>query len=195
MAKYLDLEVSLIGVEPRIWRRFLLARRATFLDLHHAIQDACGWEDYHLWEFQDERGQEKIAVCDHSEYDDGRMTPLAGDVLLVAWFARKAERCVYVYDFGDYWEHLVELKGVVELPEKFVRRLTGGERAFPPEDCGSLPGYEACCEAFGISDEQLRKVKREDPAWWEDLQNRKEWLGDWDPERLDLKALKAAFDR
>ena len=125
----------------------------------------------------------------------GRSTPLDGDVLLVDRFLKRAKQCVYVYDFGDYWEHLVELKQVVELPEKFVRRLVGGERAFPPEDCGSLPGYEECCEAFGMSDGDLAKLKRSDPEMWDEMESRKEWMGDWDPERLDLKALKTVFGR
>ncbi len=34
----------------------------------------------------------------------------------------------------------------IESPDVFRRRLVGGERAFPPEDSGGLPGYERCVE-------------------------------------------------
>ncbi len=37
MAAYYDFEVSLREAKPRIWRRFLIARTARFLDLHEAI--------------------------------------------------------------------------------------------------------------------------------------------------------------
>jgi hypothetical protein len=40
--KHLQFEVRLIGIKPRIWRRFQLAANATFQHLHNAIQDAFG---------------------------------------------------------------------------------------------------------------------------------------------------------
>lgn len=66
-----------------------------------------------------------------------------------------------------------------------VRRLTGGERAFPPEDCGGLGGYERCLafratgkDPLGDGDEEFG-----------------EWLGDWQPEQFDLAAMQKSFDR
>ena len=45
-ARFFDFVVELRGIEPRIWRRFLLRLDQTFEDLHKAIQDAAGWQDY-----------------------------------------------------------------------------------------------------------------------------------------------------
>ena len=42
MPKYFDLEISLLEIEPRIWRRFLIHSQATFMDLHDAVQQAFG---------------------------------------------------------------------------------------------------------------------------------------------------------
>lgn len=95
---------------------------------------------------------------------------------------------------GDGWEHEVVLKGVVELPERFKRRLVGGARAFPPEDCGGIPGYEECCEAVRLSDEELADLEKRDPETWEAMQDRRGWVGDWDPERFDLEATRRWFD-
>jgi hypothetical protein len=50
------IEVALKDVKPRIWRRFMITTEATFIDLHEAIQDACGWMNSHLFEFRDEKG-------------------------------------------------------------------------------------------------------------------------------------------
>ena len=47
MSKCFDLEVSLLEIEPRIWRRFLLNGVSTFEVLHSAIQDAFGWQRQH----------------------------------------------------------------------------------------------------------------------------------------------------
>lgn len=102
----------------------------------------------------------------------------ADRVRLVSYFP-SADRCTYLYDFGDGWEHDVELRQTLELSESFQRRLVDGARAFPPEDCGGLPGYEDCVA-----------VAQGSP----DPEGLREWMGDWDPERLDLKAARLDFD-
>ena len=94
--------------------------------------------------------------------------------------------CFYLYDFGDGWEHDVHLLRTVSLKGVFRKRLLGGERAFPPEDCGSYPGYERCVrvalgEESGIDESDGVDLKR--------------WMGAWDPEFFDLKAIKKVFDR
>jgi hypothetical protein len=53
MPKYLEFEVSLREVRPKIWRRFLIREAATFQELHEAIQVACGWANYHLFAFRE----------------------------------------------------------------------------------------------------------------------------------------------
>ena len=83
----------------------------------------------------------------------------------------------------------MELKGFVELPEKFVRRLTDGARAFPPEDCGGTFGYEECCEALKIPAKELAKLDGEELDW------RKEWFGDWKPERFNQNEVSKRFDQ
>jgi len=49
---YYEFEVSLEGIKPRIWRRFLLRKDSTFHELHDTIQRACGWQDRHLYAFR-----------------------------------------------------------------------------------------------------------------------------------------------
>ncbi len=206
MPKYFDLEISLLEIEPRIWRRFLILPDCTFENLHYAIQDACGWENSHLYEYLNgkgvevsspqftmQRGLKRIARSQYADpFDEQDDVPVADDIELQQYFSQQGDKCFYIYDFGDYWEHLVELKGIVELPEKFVRQLTDGARAFPPEDCGSTPGYEECCEAFKITPRELTKL---DACEKEELEWHKEWIGDWNPERFELKEARKCFDR
>jgi hypothetical protein len=186
MTRQLDLTVSLDDVEPRTWRRFRIDAEATFAELHLAIQAACGWEDSHLYEFTHPRGW---AIAGLPHVDDGRDQPLpdASTVRLSAFFDAETT-CRYLYDFGDSWEHTVRLEGVVAAEEPSHRRLLDGARAFPPEDCGGVPGYEHCV-AIATGGPL--------PPWLEDPDERQhltEWLGDWDPERFDLDAARAAFD-
>jgi len=188
MPKYFEMEVSLIGIEPRIWRRFLLKHTATFKDLHRAIQDACGWEDYHLYEFRDGTGRKAIAEMPYEDPFTERRAPVAGKVKLASHFTRKGAKSIYLYDFGDGWEHLVQLKQTVDLPERFTRQLLDGARAFPPEDCGGIWGYARCLAALG-----LLEPDDFDEAELEEF--REEWLGDWNPEEFDPAAVKKRFDR
>ena len=186
MPTYFEFDVSLQGIQPRIWRRFLLRRTSTFADLHRAIQDAFDWQDYHLWEFRvPEDSQSSIAGIPDDQY--GRDVPDAREVRLDSYFSgrRKAEWCEYLYDFGDDWRHEVKLVRAVSVPEDFRRRLLGGERACPPEDCGSVPGYERMAHfvATGLD-------LYEDPGV--DLAN---WLGGWKPEVFDLEATAERFAR
>jgi len=199
MPKYLELEISLMYAEPRIWRRFLIASGASFADLHNAIQVACGWDNYHLYEFFEMKKKptsrmvrpgESIARPEDAFIDD-KNVPSDEDVRLGSYFNRKGKVCLYRYDFGDDWKHLVELKKIVEEPKKFNRRLTGGERAFPPEDCGGIYGYETCCTAATISESELLELDEDTRC---EIEEHRDWMGEWHPEDFNLEKAKKRFD-
>jgi hypothetical protein len=183
---YLDIEVSLSTVYPPIWRRFLLkATGTTFADLHHAIQDACGWYDYHLYQFDDATpsGLVGLAQSPHGIEESCDDTPAADHVPLARWVGKLTPRaCRYTYDFGDDWVHDVVVRDLVESQERFFRRLIGGERSFPPEDCGSLSGFE-----------RILEFRRTGMLADGEAEHLDEWLGDWQPE-ADMVEVKRAFD-
>ncbi len=186
MPSYFEFEVSLRYIEPRIWRRFLIAEDATFGDLHQAIQDSFGWHSGHLWEF---RGTARSGVLAGPKYDDimtfedEEETPDAYSVKLTSHFAR-AKGCLYLYDFGDSWLHDVKRNRRVSSEERFHRRLLAGGRACPPEDCGGPPGY----------DRFVSVVETGVDPWDDDVDELLEWLGDWNPAAFDLADSKRRFD-
>lgn len=205
MPTYFQLEISLLEIDPPVWRRFLIHSEATFMNLHHAIQDSFGWQECHLYEFLDGTVEEndtrplyamklpRIARSEHAEpHDDEPDAPVADDIELRDYFSAKNQRCFYVYDFGDNWQHLVELKETVELPEEFTRRLLDGARACPREDCGGTIGYKECCEAVAMSKPDIRKL---DAYAREEVESRIKWLDGWQPEALDLEAVRERFGR
>jgi hypothetical protein len=153
MPVYLDFTVSLQDVLPRPWRRFLIPGSATFARLHSAIQDACGWSNSHLYEFRatGDHAHETIAGLriEDGEDDLAGPVPNAATIRLTRYFGRGAfTTALYLYDFGDGWVHDVQLNDVVRLSEKLPRRLSGGEHAFPPDDCGGPLGYAEIQEAL-----------------------------------------------
>lgn len=171
-----EFDVTLEGVAPAPWRRMQVSADTRFMQFHTAIQDACGWENYHLFRFADQAGRPVAGIPND---DFGEPEPDAADVALSDVFPRLG-RCSYLYDFGDSWEHDVALVGEVDLPAGIRRRLVDGRLAFPPEDCGGLWGYE----------ESVRVARG-----GQDDEDRREWLGDWHPDAFDLEAVKARFDR
>jgi len=186
---YLEFDVTLLEIQPRLWRRFLLRHTFSFEELHGAIHLACGWRFRHLYEFID---ADRQCMARSEDVDDERDVPVAGTVPLKAYFKTAGRQCLYIYDYGDYWQHRVKFLGKVAVPERFVQRLTGGEGMFPPEDCGGVPGYEDCFKACRLTAAQIRKL---DPHEREEVRATREWLGQWRPEGFDLEAAKRSFER
>ena len=185
-----------MGTEPEVWREFLIRDDATFSDLHEAMQAAFEWDCAHLWEFrepEDDRGRRVITgkkgLAPDTMFDSGA-TDYAppGSLLVRDFFLKNSEltkrSCIYLYDFGDNWEHLIECVGTepVEEGDDVFRRLVGGAHPAPPEDCGGLPGFE-----------RLLAIKRtgEDP-WGEDVEEIARWykLGELE---FDLDAERYYF--
>jgi hypothetical protein len=138
--------VTLEETEPPIWRRIEIPATYDFWGLHVAIQDAMGWLDSHLHEFEvpDPSTGEPVRVgIPDDEFPDER--PRApGWVLPVApYFCEPGVTARYVYDFGDDWVHRVMFEGRSPraLGAKYPR-CAGGARRCPPEDCGGVGGFE-----------------------------------------------------
>lgn len=175
MPAYLSFRVELLGVRPPIWRTFLMEKSANFENLHNAIQDACGWQNCHLYKFMESKRGPAIAGI-AEEFDEiEEPDPDATRVKVASYFTQPGLSCLYQYDFGDNWTHEVTLTEVVTVGDRFARRLLDGKRAFPPEDCGGIDGYEECVairigKPVGIRGEELRE--------------RIEWIGVGNQRRL-----------
>jgi hypothetical protein len=138
-----QFKITLNEIKPPIWRRIQVPENYTFWDLHVAIQDAMGWLDYHLHQFEIVNPsygmKESIGIPDEE----------FGDEVLPGWeqkiakyFSPANKIAYYIYDFGDNWEHTVQLEKILPC-EKNVRYpvCVEGNRACPPEDCGGIWGY------------------------------------------------------
>jgi hypothetical protein len=81
----------------------------------------------------------------------------------------------YTYDFGDNWEHILEIERTLPLEEGVRYALClAGALACPPEDVGGIPGYENFLQV-------LNNPKH--PQHTEYL----EWIGDtFVPDAFDL---------
>ncbi len=140
-----QLKVTIQGTRPPVWRRVLVDGSTSLHDLHEVIQAAFGWWNYHLYEF--EIGRARYGIPD-PDWDFGPPVRDASQARLDEAVG-SATSFRYTYDFGDNWEHLIEIeKIVVPTPGQQVPACTGGRRACPPEDCGGPWGYERLLEVL-----------------------------------------------
>ena len=142
-----QFKVTLMGIDPAVWRRIVVPADYSFWDLHVAIQDSMGWLDCHLHAFRlrnpDTGEAVEIGIPDDDPFD-GQPQPLIGwDTPLVAYFRLPGDRADYEYDFGDGWEHEVLLEHITSrLPSGQYPVCLEGARACPPEDSGGVHGYQ-----------------------------------------------------
>lgn len=136
------LRIELDGTTPLVWRRIEILASATFWDLHIAIQDAFGWLDYHLHEF--EVGTLSIGIPD--EYGERDTVP--GWTVPLSAHLGPIRTLTYLYDFGDDWRHTIHLEEVTDADGKPYPRCLAGENATPPEDCGGVYGFEELKEVL-----------------------------------------------
>jgi hypothetical protein len=140
------VRVELTGTEPPVWRRLELASDLLLDELHDVLQVAFGWTDSHLHRFSagsgtDDRDTEHY-LCPFEVEEGGDGIP-EHEVRLDELLAEVGDTLLYVYDFGDDWEHDVGLEAVLPRDAAAPRAAcTGGERPGPAEDCGGIRGYE-----------------------------------------------------
>jgi len=175
-----QLRITLLGIEPPIWRRIQVQSALPLALLHDAIQAAMGWTNSHLHQFEkdgkhwgvpesDDFGD--LNLIDESKVQIGAVLKSEGDVLR------------YVYDYGDEWLHDVVLEQILptEPPPKPV--CVAGARRCPPEDVGGPNGYQEFLDAiFDPQHEQFERYR--------------EWAGGpFDAEEFHLTAVNYTLER
>lgn len=120
-------------VRPTVVRVVDVPATSTLPELHDLLQAALGWTDSHLHEFLTDDA--RYAVPD-DEWDLGDLGPALRDETATRLRELPA-RFRYRYDFGDGWEHDVEVLG----PGAEQPGCRYGEGNCPPEDCGGPGGY------------------------------------------------------
>ena len=159
--KAYEIKVTLKKSKPPIWRKIIIPADINFMQLHNIIQVAFEWLNYHLYEFNFKELQERITnnseACEEYEYftskegkerlkafggflPDLQKTLYAKDVLIEKYF-EKTKKFDYIYDFGDWWEHTVEVLKVFDDYEGACPVVTKFRQPSPPDDCGGIYGY------------------------------------------------------
>jgi Plasmid pRiA4b ORF-3-like protein len=172
-----QIKVTLSGTEPPIWRRLLVPADLTLAGLHNVLQSAMGWDDSHPHEFRIGRqGYAELRV-NEGGFDTENLID-ESTVRLHEVLGRVRAKAVYIYDFGDDWNHAVAVeKRLPADPNVTYPVCIGGERACPPEDCGGIPGFYLLLEAIQDPNHKFHEEQLE-------------WLGEeYDPEAFSVEAV------
>jgi len=142
-----QIKITLCDSIPPIWRRFQVQSDVALARLHDVLQRVMGWTDSHLHQFTI-HGNE-YGVLDEDEGEGGQLLDERRFRLreLVS-----GGRFQYQYDFGDEWEHVLEIEQT--LPRGASIRYpvcTAGGRACPPEGAGGISDYKHFLKAVKVS--------------------------------------------
>ena len=169
-----QLKITLADIKPPVWRR-IEVEDCTLLKLHKIIQVSMGWDNYHMWLFE---------IGDEEYGDDG--IDSGGDVDFASARKAKLSRFIqagvkkfrYTYDFGDSWEHVIQIEKVLDAdPQVKYPRCVKGSRACPPEDSGGASGYDNFLDAIQNPDHESHEEMLE-------------WVGgSFDPEAFDIESV------
>jgi hypothetical protein len=140
------LTIRLAGVMPIVWRTILVRPDTKLHMLHRYVQAAMGWRECHLYMFTiagkeygipARDGDIDRKVCDARRYTLARLLP------------EPRAHFEYVYDFGDWWEHTIEIEGeeAAAYRKQYPICVDGAEPC-PPEDVGGPPGYRELLAAL-----------------------------------------------
>jgi hypothetical protein len=168
-----DISITLLSSKPEIVRRIYVLSEISLLELHLCIQYAMGWTDSHLFEFK--RGD----LCFGIRYEDTELDFPdlidASGVQVAGVLKRPGQLLTYVYDFGDYWEHKIQLNGHLDIdPDMKYPLCVSGAGNCPPEDCGGIHGFT----------ELLEILKDKNNPEYKDI---RKWVGKkYDPDEFDL---------
>ena len=168
-----QLKITMLNIEPPIWRRVLVDGESSLGDLHVLFQILMGWTNSHAHEFRigDSRyGMDDLGFDEFSEdLQDEELFTLEQAAPFVG------VEFHYEYDLGDSWVHQVRVEAIEEADtDEFKPRCLAGERSCPPENVGGSPGYAEFLKALADGDHPEHSATID-------------WIGgDFDPEYFPI---------
>ena len=143
--KALKLQVKMKLENFDIWRNIIVPMHFTFRELHAVMQKLFSWKNYHLHEFIILAGNKEIVNIVGSKEDFEYQTDIPMVIeskIKIAEYLPKYKKVNYRYDYGDNWEHLIQVKDLIFDYDKNYACCIDGNGDAPPEDVGGEGGYE-----------------------------------------------------
>lgn len=158
------VKVTLKDVHVPIERELIIPARLNFFELHLVIQRTMGWWTSHLAQFN--VGDKYIHMYgtyeDNTEFARPGTIHLNGIETMVDGILIEHGEMTYLYDYGDHWEHEVELVELLKEPSPVYPSVGKRKGPIPIEDSGGIHGLE---ETMSILNDE-NHPEHEETAWW-----------------------------
>jgi hypothetical protein len=140
------LRITLDNIDPVILRRIKVPLTIRLDRLHLTVQAAMGWTNSHLYEIK--AGKNSWSDPSPEWGGDGPLNARKFTLLDALEKSRK-KTFKYTYDFGDDWEHTIQIE-YVKRPVagvEYYPHLIEAAGQCPPEDVGGPSVYAEFVEA------------------------------------------------
>ena len=161
--KAFQLKIMIKESHPPIWRRVIVPAGLSFSQLTVILNITMGWSGYHLsdYEFKDENLR---IIDDPDGFDFSFGDEIDASDTCIDDFLYEGDWFNYVYDFGDYWQHRLEVEKIIDDYDKNYPEVVKFKGDTPWEDCGGIYGYY----------DKLETLKNPDSPLYEEIF---EWTG------------------
>ncbi len=187
------------SAKPPIWRKVKVNESMDFYGFHLVIQILFGWTDSHMFMFSPKGWGNRPEISidyedefgDFEEYSDEASFPhgeryRAYEIKLSDYFHKPKQKIIYIYDFGDDWQHIIELVEITD--EKVMYPIClGGKGCNLEEDCGGIGGFYYMVEAIN----NPQHPEHEEYCESMDMESGEKW----DINKFDLEEINEALKR
>ena len=135
-----------------------------------------GWKNSHLFDFK--LGDYTIGYLDDDAPED---LADANEVTVDTLLTKEGMKFHYTYDFGDSWEHTIEVEKIINEAQD-IPVCIEGEMNCPPEDCGGIPGFE---NMLGILKDRTHP----------EFQDMYQWAGSYNPKKFSLAKINRELSK
>ena len=165
----------------KVYRDFLVPITITFAEIHEMLQIGFGWDDMHLHVFKIGRHIRIGKPSNFSEmFESGEFVD--EHIIHLGDLSSGIKSILYLYDFGDGWEHTIRIGKRKLQAEKPLVLCTGGEGDSPWGDCGGPYGYEEMVDILS------------DPEH-EQYETINDWAGERDLQRFKKNQINYMLER
>jgi Plasmid pRiA4b ORF-3-like protein len=136
-----QLVITLKDVKPTVWRRINVDSDMKLSDFHYVLQTTMGWTNSHLHQFVKDGLNYTEKMPDNDSWEDGVDVDYK-KFRIADLLKKEKDHIEYIYDFGDYWRHDIELVSLFSQEVALKKpACLDGARHCPNEDSGGAHGY------------------------------------------------------
>lgn len=138
------VKVTLKDAHVPIERELIIPARLNFFEFHLVIQRAMGWWTSHLAHFKAYKKMIHMYGLNDidTKFGTSKIIDLNGIETMVDSVLLEHGDLTYLYDYGDDWEHEVELTELLKKPSPIYPSVDKRKGPIPIEDSGGIHGLE-----------------------------------------------------